>query len=269
MPEMRANGQDLYYEVHGDGEPLVCVMGLAADTLAWLPQLQSFGSRHRTVIFDNRDVGRSSMAEGPYEIRDMAQDALALADGLELDSFNLLGVSMGGAIAQEIALAAPERVRTLTLAVTFVGGGAWARKLSELWSARVHRMTREERVDELLLLTMSQEWFEDAGAVEWLRGMLLQNPHPQPADAFSRQLAASSRHETRDRLDSLSMPTHVIGAEHDILVPVWESHKVAELIPGSKLTVLEHAPHGVTLERAEEFNSAVLDFIAEAGAVRA
>jgi 3-oxoadipate enol-lactonase len=269
MPRMRANGQDLYYEVHGEGEPLLCVMGLAADTLAWLPQLSGFAARHQTVIFDNRDVGQSSMAEGSYEIRDMAQDALALADGLELDSFHLLGVSMGGAIAQEIALAAPERVRTLTLAVTFARGGAWARKLSELWGARVRHMSREERVDELMLLTMSEAWFEDSGAVEWLRGMMLQNPHPQPADAFARQLSAASRHDARDRLDSLTMPVHVIAAEHDILVYAWKAEEVAELIPGSKLTVLDGAPHGITLERAEEFNKVVLDFIAEAGAVRA
>ena len=268
MPHMRANGQELYYEVHGQGEPLLCVMGLAADTLSWLPQLQSFGERHRTVIFDNRDVGRSSMAGGPYEIRDMAQDALALADGLELESFHLLGVSMGGAIAQEMGLAAPERVNTLTLAVTFPAGSAYARKLAEAWGSRVQRMTREQRVDELLLLTMSEAWFEDTGTVEWLRGVMLDHPHPQPADAFARQIDAASRHDARDRLGSLTMPVHVIGAERDILVPVWKSHEVAELIPGSKLTVLERAHHGITLERAEEFNAAVLDFIAEAGPVR-
>ena len=117
------NGQQLYYEVHGEGEPLLCVHGLACDTLAWIPQLQAFPAAHRTVIFDNRDVGQSSMAEPGYEIADMARDALALADELELDSFHLLGISMGGAIAQEIALQAPERVRTLTLAVTFPAGG--------------------------------------------------------------------------------------------------------------------------------------------------
>ena len=104
--------------MHGDGEPLLCVAGLACDTLVWIPQIQAFAAAHRTVIFDNRDVGQSSMADGDYEIADMARDALALADELELDSFHLLGVSMGGAIAQEIAIQAPERVRTLTLAVT-------------------------------------------------------------------------------------------------------------------------------------------------------
>ena len=262
-PEMSANGQTLYHEEHGTGDPLLCVMGLATDTLAWLPQLQAFSERHRTIVFDNRDVGRSSMADGPYEIADMAKDALALADGLGLDTFHLLGVSMGGAISQELALAAPERVRTLTLAVTWPRSGAWARKLAEIWSARTAGMTREQRVDELMLLTMSESFFENAEAVEWLRNAILANPNPQPVDAFARQVDATSRHDAGDRLGSLSMPVHVIGAEHDILVPVWKSRELADLIPGARLTVVPAAPHGVNLERAEEFNRAVLDFIAE------
>lgn len=269
MSKLQVNGQTLYYEVYGEGEPLLCVHGLATDTLGWALQVPAFSARHRTVIFDNRDVGQSSMAEGGYEIVDMARDALALADALELDSFHLLGVSMGGTIAQEMALAAPERVRTLTLAVSYPGGGAWARKLSEVWSARVQRMSREERVDELMLLCLSEAFFENPEAVAFLRNMMLQNPHPQPADAFARQLDASSRHDARDRLGTLEMPTHVMGAEHDILVPVWKSRELAELIPGARLTVIEGGPHGANLERAEEFNSTVLDFIAERAAAPA
>jgi 3-oxoadipate enol-lactonase len=269
MPMIEANGRTLYYELHGEGEPLVCVMGLAADTFAWTLQVPAFSARHRTLIFDNRDVGRSALAEGEYEVMDMAGDVFALADALGLAAFHLLGVSMGGAIAQEMALAAPERVRTLTLAATFAAGGAYARKLSEVWGARVHRLTREERVDELMLLCNSEEFFENADAVATLRGLMLENPHPQPPEAFARQLAASSRHDTRDRLGSLSMPVHVIGAEHDILVPVWKSREIASLIPGARLTVIEKAPHGVNVEQAEEFNRAVLDFIAERAAAPA
>src|ERR671915_2106695 len=152
MPTIEVNGQSLYYEVHGEGEPLLCLMGLAADTLAWTLQVPAWSAQHRTIIFDNRDVGRSSMAEESYEIADMARDALALADALELDSFHLLGVSMGGAIAQEMALAAPERVRTLTLAVSFAGSGAYGRFRGRHWGDRVQGMSREERVDELMLL---------------------------------------------------------------------------------------------------------------------
>ena len=263
MPIIETDGPDIYYEEHGSGEPLLAVMGLAADTLAWALQVQAFSERHRLVIFDNRDVGRSSAVEEGYELADLAGDALALADALNLETFHLLGVSMGGAIAQEIALAAPERVRTLTLAVTFASGSAYARKLSEVWGARAHKLTREERIDELLLLTLSEGFFENQEAFDFVRNMALQNPNPQSPDAFARQLAASSRHDGRERLGSLAMPVHVIGAEHDILVPVWKSREVAELIPGARLTVIDGAPHGLQLERALEFNDAVLDFISE------
>ena len=261
MPTIEANGQELYYEVHGEGEPLLLVMGLAADTLAWMLQVPAFSARYKTVIFDNRDVGQSSMADGLYEVTDMAQDTVALADALDLESFHLVGVSMGGAIAQEIALAVPDRVRTLTLAVTWPRGGAWAAKLSELWSARVAKMSREQRVDELMLLTLSEGFFENAEAVAWLRDLMLQNPNPQPADAFARQLDASSRHDTVDRLGALEVPTHVIGAEHDVLVPVWKSAQLAELIPGARLSVIEACPHGAQVEQAEEFNRLVLEFL--------
>jgi 3-oxoadipate enol-lactonase len=263
VPTIGANGQTLYYEVHGDGEPLLLVMGLAADTMAWALQVPAFAAHYKTVIFDNRDVGQSSMAEGPYEITDMAQDTLALADALELDPFHMVGVSMGGAIAQEIALAAPARVRTLTLAVSFAAGSAWGRQLAKTWGARVQKLSREERVDELLLLTMSEAFFENAEAVAWLRDLMLQNPHPQPADAFARQLDASSRHNAGERLASLAIPTHVLGAEHDILIPVWKSRELAAIIPGAELTIVEASPHGINVERAEEFNRAVLAFLRE------
>ena len=264
VPTAEANGQTLYYEVHGDGEPLLGVMGLSADTLAWALNAPTFAQRHKTVIFDNRDVGQSSRADGPYEVKDMAQDALALADALELESFHLLGVSMGGAISQEIALAAPERVRTLTLAVTYAYAGKWGLKLAETWANRRLKQSREEFIDELLLLNLSEAFFENDDAVAFARQMILANPHPQEPEAFVRQLEASARHDARDRLGSLSLPVHVIGAEHDLLVPVWKSRALAELIPGAKLSVIEGSPHGASLERAEELNRLVLDFIAEA-----
>jgi 3-oxoadipate enol-lactonase len=269
MPTIEANGQTLYYEVHGEGEPLLCVHGLSANTLAWALQVEAFAERHRTVIFDNRDVGQSSMVDAEYEIADMAADALALADALELDSFHLLGVSMGGAISQEIALAAPDRVRTLTLAVTWSSSGAWARQLSQTWGARRLKLTREEHIDELLLLNLSEEFFENEPAVEFARNMMLSDPNPQPPEAFGRQLAAVGRHEARERLGSLSMPVHVIGAERDILVPIWKAHELAALIPGAELAVLEGSPHGLNLERAGEFNALVLDFIGEHAAAPA
>lgn len=264
MPHVEVNGQRLYYEEHGEGEPLLCVMGLSADTLSWTLQVPSWSEQYRTIVFDNRDVGQSSEASGEYEVTDMAADTLALADTLELDQFHLLGLSMGGAIAQEMVLAAPERVRTLTLVVTFGGAGAWGRSQGESWSKRIPGMSQEDRIEELLLLCISETTFENAQFIEFLRQTLRGNPYPQSSQAFNRQLLATSRHEARDRLGALALPVHVIGAECDVLVPVWKSRELAELIPGARLTVLEGAAHGVNLEAAEPFNAAVLDFLAAA-----
>ena len=269
MAIAEVNGQRLYYEVHGDGEPLLCVAGLAGDTLVWIPQIQAFAAAHTTVIFDNRDAGQSSMAGADYEIADMARDALALADELGLDSFHLLGVSMGGAIAQEIAIQAPARVRTFTLAVSFPAGGAYARRVAEVWGARVDQISHEQHVDELMLLNHSEGFYDHPEMVEFVRTAILSHPHPQSRDAFKRQLGACGRHDAREGLTGLTMPTHVIGGEYDILVPVWKSREIASLISGSKLTVLAGAPHGLSVERAEEFNAAVLGFIREAAAAPA
>ena len=102
MATAECNGQTLYYEEHGEGEPLLCVMGLSANTLAWALQVQAFSAAHRTIIFDNRDVGQSSMAEASYEVADMpsATDCPRAGRHLGLDQFHLVGVSMGGAIAR-------------------------------------------------------------------------------------------------------------------------------------------------------------------------
>ena len=122
---------------------------------------------------------------------------------------------MGGAIAQEIALQAPGRVRTLTLAVTFSTGGTYSSKLAEVWGTRVRQISREQHLDELMLMNHSEAFYENPDMVEFIRTAMLQNPHPQAPEAFCRQLAACSCHDTLDRLSSLTMRPQVIGGEHD------------------------------------------------------
>ena len=263
MPHAEVNGQRLYYEVTGEGDPLLLVMGLAGDTVAWALQVGDWSKTHQVIVFDNRDVGQSSYADGPYEIADMASDTLALADHLELDTFDLVGLSMGGMIAQEIALRTPERVRSLTLCVTLGGLGRYGREKARVMGEQAARMSKEERVDNLLLLTMSEEFFENPESVKWMRNLMLNNPHPQDVEGFRRQLEACGRFDLRDRLSEISVPTHVIGAEHDVLVPPWKSTELAELIPDARLTMLERAPHMVSIEKAQSFNDAVMSFVRE------
>jgi 3-oxoadipate enol-lactonase len=263
MPFADANGQRLFYEVHGEGDPLVLVTGLGGDHLSWGEQLEAFSARYRTVVFDNRDSGRSTECAEGYEVDDMARDTLALADELGLDGFHLIGVSLGGAVGQEVALAAPDRVRTLTLAMTWGGDGHWGRVRGRLMANAALRTPPEEHVEQLLHSCLSEELFEDPERVAYFRQMVLENPHPQSVEAFARQAQAVGRHEARDRLGRLSMPVHVIGAERDMMIAIWKSRELAELIPDAQLTVIEGGTHGVNLEQAEEFNRLVLDWLAE------
>jgi 3-oxoadipate enol-lactonase len=264
MPLADANGLSLYYEEHGEGEPLLCIMGLAADHLAWALQLEAFAARHRTIVFDNRDIGQSSYVEGPYEIADMAADALGLADALGVESFHVLGASLGGAVAQHLALAAPERIRTLTLAVSWAGSGAYAREKTRLWAQERRLRSREDWLDSLLLATVSEEFYENPEMVAFFKQVMLANEHPQDPEGFVRQSDASSRFDLRGKLAGLTMPVHVISGAHDILLPRWKQEELAAEIPGAKLTVIERGSHALQLETPQEFNAAVLDFIADA-----
>ena len=263
MPFADVNAVRLYYEEQGVGEPLICIQGLATDHLAWALQVPAFAARHRTVVFDNRDVGQSSRLGTPYRVADMARDTLALADHLELEEYHLLGVSMGGAIAQHAALAAPERIKTLTLGVTWAGSGAYALEKTRLWALEAERFSRDEFIDSLMLVNFSEAFYENPEAVAFIRHTIRDNPHPQEPAAFRRQAEASATHDLRGRLATLTMPVHVIAGEHDVVLPHWKSEELAAEIPGARLTVVPRAPHGLNIERAEEFNTAVLGFIAE------
>jgi 3-oxoadipate enol-lactonase len=263
VPIAEVNGQRLYYEVHGEGEPLLAVMGLGGDHGAWLLQVPVWSTKYRMVVFDNRDVGQSSQADGPYEVSDMAADALALADEIGLDSFHLVGLSLGGAIAQEVALAVPERVRTLTLCVTYGANGGYGPQRSRVLSAIAERLSPEEFVEFVMMLVYSERLFDQPAFVDAARRAMLENPHPQSTAAWIRQLQASTRHDALDRLGALTMPVHVIGARRDIMVPRFRSEDIVAAIPGAKYTLID-AAHLVNVEAAQEFNAAVLDFIATA-----
>jgi len=262
MPHADLNGFEIHYDVYGDGDPLLCVHGLGCDRRAWALQIEPFSKSYRTVFFDNRDVGQSSLATHAYSTADMAQDVLALADHLELGTFHLLGISLGGMVSQQVALATPERVRTLTLAVTHGGVQKAGRLRGHLLGSYARHLPVADQVDNLLYLCYTEAFFENDAMYEFMRNALLENPYPQPPEAFARQADAGAHHDVRDRLGELTMPVHVIGAERDLMIPVWKSTELASLIPASKLTIIEGQGHGVMWEGAEKFNAAVTEFLA-------
>lgn len=262
MPHADLNGFQIHYDVHGEGEPLLCVHGLGCDRRAWALQIDPFSRDYQAVFFDNRDVGQSSLASGEYTTADMAGDVLALADHLGFDTFHLLGISLGGMISQQVALTAPERVRTLTLAVTHGGVQTAGRLRGQLLGAFARYLPLEDRVDNLLYLCYTEAFFENDELFQFMRTALLENPYPQPPEAFARQAAAGAHHDVRDRLGELAMPVHVIGAERDLMIPVWKARELAGLIPHAKYTELDGQGHGVMWEAADRFNNAVTEFLA-------
>jgi 3-oxoadipate enol-lactonase len=262
VPYASIDAGDLYYEQHGHGPDLLCIQGVGVDVSAWRAQIPALAREYRVTVFDNRDVGRSFYATAPYDVAALAADTLALADRLELGRFHVLGSSLGGAIAQELALSAPERVRSLTLCVSWAGNGAWGRAHAQVAIAAAAHLTEEELTRALMLGTLSERTFEEmARELETMNALVRAYPHRQRREGYIRQLEAGATHETRPRLPALSIPTHVIGAEQDLLVPVWKSRELAELIPGARLSVIDGAAHAVNIERSAEYNELVLSFL--------
>jgi pimeloyl-ACP methyl ester carboxylesterase len=248
---------------------MLCVNGLGSDSSGWLGQLPLWSEHYRTIVFDNRDVGRSQYVEDDYDVAALAADALALADVLGLERFHPVGISLGGAIAQEMALTAPERIATLTLIVSFAGAGRWMRERARIEEAALPHTSDEALVDQLMLLTLSEAAYEQSSQIAYLRDLILTYPHRQRRDGFVRQLRASVTHEARDRLALLRCPTHVIGAEHDLLVPVWHARELAALIGGAELTIVEGSGHAVNTERPGELAELVHGFVEERAVVGA
>jgi pimeloyl-ACP methyl ester carboxylesterase len=206
MPTARVNGITMYYEQHGAGEPLLLINGLGADITLLAPIIAWFERSHRVLAFDNRGAGRTDKPDAPYTIELMARDAAGLMDVLSLDRANVLGISMGGRIALELALSCPGRVGSLVLVSTSAAGRG---KVTLSWPMR-------------LLLPL--RW---AG--------LLRGKYPQPRYAYLRQRQASVSYDAADRIGDIRAPALILHGRRDRTVPVELAERMHAGIPGSQI----------------------------------
>jgi 3-oxoadipate enol-lactonase len=256
-------GRSLHVVVEGAGPPLLLISGLGFDHRAWdmqVPALCRAGVA--CVRYDQRDVGRSERqpAGSRYTPVDLAADALGLMDVLGHERFHVAGVSLGGTVAQELALRAPARVRSLSLIVSWARSGRrWSASLAG-WRALLPRLTERERWERVMVDLFSDELLDDAERHEALLQRLLAQPDPQEPDAFLRQLACAAAHDAERRLPLLarSMPVHVIAAGADALIPRPAAERLRDALPGCRYSLLEGAPHGVNLEGASRLNPLLL-----------
>ena len=262
MPKVQCGDIDVHYVEVGSGEPLVLIMGFGGDHLAWGFQVPAFASRHRVIAFDNRGVGQSGAPDHPYTTRMMADDTVRLMDALGIDRAHVLGVSMGGMIAQEIALSYPGRVRTLQLHCTCARPDAYLRALVSAWRQIRISLDREQALRTIALwLFAARTYDERPEFVETLLQNALANPYPQSLTGFLRQGDAVSAHDTRERLGAIRCPTLVSVAEDDVLVPPRFSRELAGAIPGAELRTIAGAGHVYFWETPDEFNAKCLEFL--------
>lgn len=269
MPTARSSdGCDIYYETWGRGEPLLLLPGLGADLRIWACQRLVFGLRYRCIALDNRGAGRSARPPGPYSLEEMAGDALSVLDAEQAGSAHVVAYSMGSLAAQILAGTEPARVRSLVLAGSAARDHPWRRDLLARWA---------DIADERGMHVMAREAFPWLLGPRTARrfGVWLNALWPlvlsQPAYAFRAQVEAilagddgngSDRRDAPARLAAITAPTLVLSGAEDQLMPPADGAELAACIPGAEFRTVAGAGHGLMLEAAAEFNTAVLGFLA-------
>lgn len=253
MPHAQANGQRLHYVREGAGEPLLLVQGLSGNHLHWgEPFLSELRPGFEIVAYDHRGIGRSEPAPGGYTVADLAQDAAALLDELELPSVHVMGISMGGMVAQELTLAAPERVRTLTLGCTYAGGEGSVRTDPEVVQ-RLGELFQQGRVGEAMRegfrFNVSPAFAEDLANLETFRRIAAELP--ASFDVLLAQLQAVASHDTSARLGEIEAPTLIVHGSEDRILPLGNAHAIARLIPHARLEIIDGVGHLFWWERPQ------------------
>ncbi|MEA3209506.1 MAG: 3-oxoadipate enol-lactonase [Chthoniobacter sp.] len=251
---------ELYYELSGDGRPVLFIQGIGVAGEGWRPQVSALSARWQTLLFDNRGLGRSVPCRGPITVEAMAGDARALLDAAGWASAHVVGHSMGGVIAQQLALDAPDRVRSLALLCTFARGADGARLTpSILWmSLRTRVGSRRMRRRAFLEMIWSKADLRvaDQDALAAQVAALVGRDLADSPPILLRQLKALGRHNVFNRLGTLAnLPTLVLSAEHDPIARPESGRALAAAIPGAHFEPLPAASHGVPIQHAAEINT--------------
>lgn len=265
MPTVKVSDIDMYYEIHGEGDALVLIIGYGGNCGEWFRQIPGLSQNYRVVAFDNRGAGRSDKPDVPYSMQMFAQDIAGLLDTLAIDAAHIYGVSMGGMIAQEFAIRYPEKVISLILGCTLCGGrnaiAPDAEAMEFLFDIeRAKRLTAEEITREMLQFIYTQEFIDNnPDIIEQFIANRVE--HFPPLYCFMRQAEAIMSHDIYERLPQIKVPTLVIAGTADRLIPVDNSRILASTIPDAELVIMKNTGHGFFIEAAEDANEAILDFL--------
>jgi len=255
---------ELYYEEHGDGEPLILIPGLAAGRWIWFKQVLQLSEQFRVITFDPRGLGLSPLYSDQLTIPLLADDVVVLLHRLGIKRAHILGASFGGFVAQEFALANPEMTRTLVLSCTSFGGPRHVAPPMEtlMAIASTNGFNTEERIRRILLPAFSSDFARDhPEGVDQIVKLRLSGTVTE--EAYRAQLMAAAGFNAEPKLGDIKAPTLVISGDSDAIVPVQNSRNLAAEIPGAELRIIEGGSHLFFIERPEEFNRSVIEFLKE------
>jgi pimeloyl-ACP methyl ester carboxylesterase len=263
MPQAQVSDAELYYEARGEGEPLVLIPGFGAGMWIWFKQASALARDFRVITFDPRGISRSRDGDHRFaSMERLAEDVAALLGALDIERAHIVGASFGGFVAQEFALRFPERTRTLTLCCTSYGGAGHVPPSAETLSrlASTKGLNTGERVRENLLLAFSPEYIGDEPE-EIEHVIELREANHVPEQVYLHQLQAAVAFDASTRAHLIKARTLVITGDADIIVPAENSSNLAARIPRAELRIIHGGSHTFFIEKADEFNRAVKEFI--------
>ncbi len=264
MPLLKVRDTQLYYELHGEGEPLILIPGFGTGLWIWFKQVPKLAEHFRVITFDPRGIARSEGGDHFASMVMLAEDVKELLCALDIEKAHIVGASFGGFVAQEFALAHPEMTDALVLCCTSYGGTGHIPPSAETLAALASTkgLNTAERVRENLLLAFSPEYIK-AEPKEIERVIELREANFVPEHVYLHQLQAAVGFDLAERVRQIDAPTLVITGDADIIVPMENSRNLAARIPQAELGVVSGGSHTFFIEKADEFNQAVIEFIGD------
>lgn len=260
MPQVSIGDAELYYEIHGEGAPVLLVAGLGGAGAYWQPQIAPFAKRFRTVVHDHRGTGQSTFSRIRYSVEQMTADLVALMDRLGIDSAYVVGHSTGGAIGQVMALDYPDRLRGLVIYASWTKADPFMHRVMEIRRTLALDAGGAAYVRATPVFLYPSWWVnENSSALEAadVRGA---SSFP-PVEIAASRIDGILAFDRASELARIHVPTLVICAEDDFLTPAYYSRALAEAIPGAKLSLLPRGGHAVSQVCPDEFNRVVLDYL--------